>query len=52
MLENVFNKYTGIHKQTSHNTSTLNLADESETPTDVVNGVLQGITSFPRLADP
>lgn len=28
-------------------TSTLNLADESETPTDVVNGVLQGITSFP-----
>ena len=32
--------------------SALNLADETETPTEVVNGVLQGITSFPRLADP
>lgn len=31
---------------------TVNIADESETPTDVVNGVLQGITLFLRLSKP
>ena len=40
-----------IHME-SDNKSTLNLVDESETPTDVVNGGSQGITSFLVLPIP